>query len=118
IAGLGLLGAFAYTVVLQQFSVMIILLVTGAASAVMFAVVLVGSRNLPLVMRGFRWFAFHVPLREGWRTKILRMIESSLVGATAIGRDYKLLGICVILSIGIWLVSFLGFYAMLADVRF
>jgi uncharacterized protein (TIRG00374 family) len=118
IAVLGLLGAFAYTVVLHQLSVMIILVVTGAASAAMFAVVLVGSRNLPLVMRGFRWLASHMPLREAWRTKILRVIESSLVGATAIGRDYRLLGISIVLSVGIWVVSFLGFYAMLAGIGF
>jgi uncharacterized protein (TIRG00374 family) len=118
IAGLGLLGAFTYSAVLQQFSVMIILLVTAAASAAMFAVVLVGSRNLPLVMGGFRWLVNHTPLRETWRAKILRVIESSLIGATAIGRDYKLLTVSIILSLGIWLVCFLGFYAMLTGIGF
>ncbi len=118
IAGLGLLGAFTYPVIFQQFSIMLILLVTAAAAIAMFAVVLLGSRNLPLVMRGFRWLTYHVPLRETWRTKILRVIESSLTGATAIGRDYKLLTISIILSLGIWFVSFLGFYAMLTGVGF
>ncbi len=118
IAALGLLGAFSYPVIFQQFSVVLILLVTAAAAIAMFAVVLLGSRNLQLVMRGFRWLAYHVPLRETWRTKILRVIESSLTGATAIGRDYKLLSISILLSLGIWFVSFLGFYAMLAGVGF
>ncbi|HZD13128.1 MAG TPA: lysylphosphatidylglycerol synthase transmembrane domain-containing protein, partial [Candidatus Binatus sp.] len=118
IAGLGLAGALAYSVVLQQVSVMLILLVTAAASVAMFIVVLVGSRNLPLVMKGFHWLAHHVPIREKWRVKILSVIESSLVGATAIGRDYKLLLVSVILSIGIWLASFFGFYVMLVSVGF
>jgi glycosyltransferase 2 family protein len=118
IAGLGLASAFTYPFISQQFSVMLILLVTAAAAIAMLAVVLIGSRNLPLVMRGFRWLVYHVPLRETWRTKILRVIESSLTGATAIGRDYKLLSISIILSLGIWFVSFLGFYAMLAGVGF
>src|SRR2546426_3705032 len=66
IAGLGLLGAFTYSAVLQQFSVMIILLVTAAASTAMFAVVLVGSRKLPLVMRGFPWLVLYLPPPRAW----------------------------------------------------
>src|SRR5438445_1213293 len=54
IAGLALLGAFTYSVVLSQFSVMLILVITAVASTAMFAVVLVGRRNFPLVMRGLR----------------------------------------------------------------
>jgi len=118
IAGLALLGAFTYSVVLLQFSVMLILVITAVASTAMFAVVLVGSRNLPLVMRGFRWLVYHAPLRETWRKKTLRVIESSLLGATAIGRDYKLLAVSILLSLAIWFVSFLGFYFMLTGVGF
>ncbi len=113
IAALGLLGSFTYTVVLGQFSLMIILIVTGVIAASLFGVVLVGSRNLPLTMRGFRWLAYNVPLREGWRVKILNVIESSLVGATAIGRDTRLLAVSVTLSVGIWLASFISFYGIL-----
>src|SRR5207245_5810429 len=83
IAGLALLGAFTYSVVLLQFSVMLILVITAVASTAMFAVVLVGSRNLPLVLRGFRCLVYHATISESWRKKTLRVIEYSLLGATA-----------------------------------
>src|SRR5437879_12164320 len=92
--------------------------VPSVASWGLFPVVLVGRRNLPLVMRGFRWLVYHAPLRETWRKKTLRVIESSLIGATAIGRDYKLLAVSILLSLTIWFVSFLGFYFMLTGVGF
>src|SRR2546422_4366018 len=40
------------------------------------------------------------------------------MGATAIGRDYKLLAVSILLSLAIWFVSFLGFYFMLTGVGF
>lgn len=113
IAALGFVGAFTYSVVLGNWSVMFILIVTGVASVSLFGVVLVGSRNLPLTMRGFRWLAYHVPLRESWRGKVLNVIESSLIGVTAIGRDTKLLMVSLALSLAIWFAGFLQFYSIL-----
>src|SRR5437879_11871886 len=92
--------------------------VPSVASWGLFPVVLVGRRNISLVLRGFRWRVSHAPLSETWRKKTLRVIESSLLGATAIGRDYKLLAVSILLSLAIWFVSFLGFYFMLTGVGF
>src|SRR3989475_3970043 len=61
IAGLALLGAFTYSVVLLQFSVMLILVITAVPSAALFAPVFVGSSNLPLGIGWFRWLVQYAP---------------------------------------------------------
>src|SRR3989442_9598734 len=63
IAGLALLGAFTYSVVLLQFSVMLILVITAVASTSLFAVGFFRSRNLPLLIRGFPFLVYLPPPR-------------------------------------------------------
>src|SRR3989442_8721343 len=58
IAGLALLGAFTYSVVLLQFSVMLILVITAVASTAMFAPILFGTRKIFSVMAWFPWLPF------------------------------------------------------------
>src|SRR3989475_5054774 len=66
IAGLALLGAFTYSVVLSQFSVMLILVITSVALTAMFAAGFFGGRNLPPGIRGFRWLTYLPPLPRLW----------------------------------------------------
>src|SRR2546428_8450990 len=62
IAGLALLGAFTYSVVLLQFSVMLILVITAVASTATIVVGLVGRRKLSPVNPGVPLVRHHPPL--------------------------------------------------------
>jgi len=112
IVGIATLSILAYTSALGQASFIAILIITGLLTATMLAVLLIGSRNLPLTMKGLDWLLRKIPMKQGWRERTLGVIQSSLEGATAIGRDYKLLSLTLFLSILIWMASFLGFYAL------
>ena len=118
IVGLAATAILAYSSALGNASLMAILVITGVLTVAMFGVVIVGSRNLPLTMRGFTWLLNKLPMKKRWRGRILDVIKSSLEGATAIGRDFKLLGLTLFLSILIWITSFLGFYALFLGVGF
>ncbi len=118
IVALAMFAVLAYAPALGQASFMAIIIITGVLTVAMFAVVWVGSRNLLATMRGFNWLLAKIPLKLTWRNRLLGVIESSLEGATAIGRSNKLLGEALALSIVIWLASFLGFYALFLGVGF
>ncbi len=118
IVGIAMLSILAYSPALSQASFITILIITAVITAAMFAVVLIGSRNLPLTMRGFAWLLDNIPLKQTWRERVLGVIRSTLEGATAIGRDYRLLGLTLLLSILIWVASFLGFYGLFLGVGF
>ncbi len=116
IVGLAMFAALAYSSHSLQGSTIAIFVVTGTVTVAMLAVVLVGSRNLSLTMRGFNWLVGKIPMKAAWRERVLGVIESSLAGSAAIGRDYRLLGMCLVLSVLIWATSFLGFYALFLGV--
>lgn len=116
IVGLALSATFGYAPALGKTSFIAILFIAASLTLATFGVVLVGSRNLSLGMRGLSWLLGKVPMKSLWRVKILETVQSSLVGATAIGRNYKLLVVCLLLSVLTWAVSFVGFYALFAGV--
>src|SRR3990170_5087386 len=64
IVGIATLSILAYTSALGQASFIAILIITGVLTATMFAVVLVGSRNLPLTMRGLDWVLRKIPMKQ------------------------------------------------------
>src|SRR3990172_985940 len=118
IVSLAFIAGFGYATTFENASLMTILIITGVFAVAMFILVLVGSRNLPLTMRGINWILGKLPLRRAWRERISGVMQSSLAGATAIGQDYRLLGLTLTLSFLIWVASFLGFYALFLGVGF
>jgi len=87
IVGLATLGAMSYSSSTNRGSFVLILMSTGTVTLAMLAVVLIGSRNLPAVMRFFRWILSKIPMRNSWRGRLLTVVESTLVGVASIGRD-------------------------------
>ena len=118
IVGLATLGAMSYSSSTNRGSFVLILMSTGTVTLAMLAVVLIGSRNLPAVMRFFRWTFSKIPMRNSWRGRLLTVVESTLVGVASIGRDRRLVGVSVVLSVAIWLANFAGFYALFLAVGF
>ena len=118
IVSLAFAATLSYTSALGKVSLMVVLAITGLLTVTMLAAVVAGSKNLDRTMNAFQWLLTRLPLKTRWREKILEVINSSLLGVTAIGRNYKLLVLTLSLSILVWMASFLGFYALFVGVGY